>query len=154
MKARSPASFTWETVRLRVPDGSSRLRGVLSRTRQPNSPSARFSSSPDAKRFRRAASLMRVGRTPLDGSLPDLRRKLASLINGLTPLDRFLDWDFANADTVEFAGSDVDVELLNRVFHVYAEFTSDYIDATQLLDALRTEPIVERELAARRSAVA
>jgi hypothetical protein len=97
---------------------------------------------------------MRVGGTLLDGSLPDLRGQLAALIDGVTPLDRFLDWYFANMNTIEFEGSDEDVELLNLVFHLYAEYTSDYIDASEFLDALRTDPLVQRELAARRTAVA
>jgi hypothetical protein len=97
---------------------------------------------------------MRVGGTPLDGSLPDLRGQLAGLIGGVIPLDRFLDWYFAHADTIEFEGSDEDVELLNLVFHRYAEYTSGYIDASELLDALRTDPLVQKELAPRRTAVA
>jgi len=91
---------------------------------------------------------------PLDGSLPDLRGQLAALIGGIIPLDRFLDWYFANTNTIEFEGSDEDVDLLNLVFLVYAEYTSDYIDATQFVDALRSDPLVQKELAARRTAVA
>jgi hypothetical protein len=97
---------------------------------------------------------MRVGGTLLDGSLPDLRGQLATLIDGVIPLDRFLDWYFANTDTIEFEGSDEDVELLNLVFLVYAEYTSGYIDASQLVDALRTDPLVQHELASYRAAVA
>ena len=73
---------------------------------------------------------------------------------GVIPLDRFLDWYFANTDTIEFEGGDEDVALLNRVFHVYAEYTSGYIDAAQFVDALRTDPLVAKELASRRAAVA
>ena len=90
----------------------------------------------------------------MDGSLPDLRGQLAALIVGVIPLDRFLDWYFANSETIEFEGSDEEVALLNRVFHVYAEFTSGYIDASRFVDALRADPLVEKELAARRTAVA
>jgi len=54
---------------------------------------------------------MRVGGTTLDGSLPDLRGQLAALVGEVIPLDRFLDWYFANADTIEFEGSDEDVDL-------------------------------------------
>ena len=70
------------------------------------------------------------------------------------PLDRFLESYFANSDTIEFEGSDEDVELLNLVFLVYAEYTSDYIDASQFVEALRSDPLVQKELAARRIAVA
>jgi hypothetical protein len=97
---------------------------------------------------------MRVGGITLDDSLPDLRGQLAALISGVIPLDRFLDWYFANSDTIEFQGSDEDVELLNLVFLVYAEYTSDYIDASEFVDALATDPLVQKELAAHRAAVA
>lgn len=90
----------------------------------------------------------------MDGSLPDLRGQLAALIGGIIPLDRFLDWYFANTNTIEFEGSDEDVDLLNLVFLVYAEYTSGYIDASQFVDALRSDPLVQKELAARRTAVA
>lgn len=90
----------------------------------------------------------------MEGSLPGLRGQLAALIDGIIPLDRFLDWYFANSDTIEFEGSDEDVELLNLVFHRYSEYTSDYIDASELVDALRTDPLVQHELAAYRAAVA
>lgn len=97
---------------------------------------------------------MRVGDTILDGSLPDLRGQLAGLIGGIIPLDRFLDWYFANTDAIEFHGSDEDVELLNLVFHRYAEYTSGYIDATEFVDALRTDPLVQAELTRRQAALA
>jgi hypothetical protein len=97
---------------------------------------------------------MRVGGILLEGSLPDLLGQIAGLISGVIPLDQFLNWYFANTDEIEFEGSDVDVELLNLVFHRYAEYTSDYIDASQFVDALRTDPLVAKELAARRTAVA
>jgi hypothetical protein len=90
----------------------------------------------------------------LDGSLPDLRGLLAGLVGGVIPLDRFLDWYWGNGDTIEFEGSDEDVDLLNLLFLLYAEYTSDYIDASQFVDALRTDPLVQKELLARRSAVA
>ena len=86
--------------------------------------------------------------------MPDLRGQLAALIGGGISLDHFLDWYFANADTIEFEGSDEDVELLNLVFLLYAEYTSDYIDAAQFVDALATHSVVQKELAACRSAVA
>ena len=35
-----------------------------------------------------------------------------------------------------------------------AEYTSDYVDASELLDVLQTDPFVQRELFARSSAVA
>ncbi len=97
---------------------------------------------------------MRVGGTALDGSLPDLRGHLAALIDGDITLDQFLDWYWANHDAIEFEGSDEDVDLLNLVFLVNAEYTSDYIDASQFVDALRTDPLVQQELRLQRTAVA
>lgn len=55
---------------------------------------------------------------------------------------------------MELRGSDADVELLNLVFLLYAEYTSDDIDAAAFVDALRTDPFVEKELPALRPAVA
>ncbi len=86
--------------------------------------------------------------------MPDLRGQLAALVGGAVPLHGFLDWYWANADAIEFDGSDEDVALLNLVFLVNAEYTSGYIDASQFVDALRTDPLVQKELAARRIAVA
>jgi hypothetical protein len=82
----------------------------------------------------------------VDDLLPDLRGHLAALVGGVIPLDRFLEWYFANSDAIEFGGSDEDVDLLNLVFLVHAEYTSGYIDASQFVDALRTDPEVQAEL--------
>jgi hypothetical protein len=90
----------------------------------------------------------------LDGSLPDLRGQLAGLIGGVIPLDHFLEWYWANADAIEFDGSDEDVELLSLVAGLLDEYTGDYIDASELLDALRTDPLVQRELAGQQAAIA
>ena len=72
-------------------------------------------------------------------SVPDLRGQIAALVNAAIPLDRFLDWYFANWNTIEFEGSDEEVDLMNGVFNRYAEYTSDYIDAAQLIDVLRED---------------
>lgn len=85
---------------------------------------------------------------------PNPRGHLAALVNGVMPLDRFLDWFFANMNAIEFEGSDEDVDLLNLVFHRYAEYTSDYIDASGFVDALRTDPLVQQELAVYRAVAA
>lgn len=82
---------------------------------------------------------MRVEIFYMGGSIPDLRGQIASLVSGAIPLDHFMDWYWANHDTIEFEGSDEDVDLLNGVFLSYAEYTSDYIDAAQLIDGLREE---------------
>ncbi len=90
----------------------------------------------------------------MDGSVPDLRRQLAGLLAGVIDLGEFQRWYWANYTAIEQQGSDEDVDVLLDVFLLLAEYTSDSIDASQLLDALRTDPLVQQELAARRVAVA
>jgi hypothetical protein len=76
------------------------------------------------------------------------------LLGGVIPLDRFLEWYWANSDTIEFSGSDEDVELLNLVASLLDEYTGDDIDAAELLDALQTDPLVQKEILARPRVVA
>jgi hypothetical protein len=90
----------------------------------------------------------------LDGSVPDLRRQLAGLLAGVIVLGEFQRWYWTNYTAIEQRGSDEDVDLLLLVFNRLAEYTSDYIDASELLDALRTDPLVQHELQPRRTAVA
>jgi hypothetical protein len=97
---------------------------------------------------------MRAGGTLLDGSFPDLRGQLAALASGALSLGQFMDWYFANADTIEFEGSDEEVEILNLVFLLYAEYTSDYIGASDFVDGLLTDPLVQKALAEHKVAVA
>lgn len=95
-----------------------------------------------------------VGGIPLDGSLPDLRGQLAGLLGGVIPFDRFLEWYWASADAIEFDGSDEDVELLNLVAGLLDEYTGDHIDASEFVEALRTDLLVQQELSSHRIAVA
>jgi hypothetical protein len=90
----------------------------------------------------------------LDGSLPDLRRHLAGLLAGVIDLGEFQRWYWTNYTAIEQQGSDEDVDLLLLVLNRLAEYTSDYIDASELLDALRTDPLVQQELRTYRAAVA
>ena len=90
----------------------------------------------------------------MDGSVPDLRGQLAALLLGTVNLVQFQRWVGLNSLAVELFGSDEDMELLNVIDVRLAEYTSDYIDAAELMDALRTDPLVQNELAARRIAVA
>jgi hypothetical protein len=90
----------------------------------------------------------------MDGSVPDLRRQLAGLLAGVIDLGEFQRWYWDNYTAIEQHGSDEDVDLLLDVFLLLAEYTSDYIDSSQLLDALRTDPLVQQELAAHRTAIA
>lgn len=86
--------------------------------------------------------------------MPDLRGQLAGLLGRFIALDDFQEWFWANADAIEFHGSDEDVSLLNLVANRLAKYTSDYVDASELVDALRTDPLVQDELAVPRIAVA
>jgi hypothetical protein len=75
----------------------------------------------------------------MDGSLPDLHRQLAGLLDGTIDLEQFQTW-FAFAETaIEMHGSDADVELLDRVMNILAEYTGNHISDRQFLDALRVE---------------
>ncbi len=90
----------------------------------------------------------------MDGSIPDLRGQLAGLFSGTVDLVQFQRWIGLNNLAIELLGSDEDLELLNVIDIRLAEYTSDYLDAAELLDALQTDPLVQKELAARRTAVA
>jgi hypothetical protein len=90
----------------------------------------------------------------MDGSVPNLRRHLAGLLTGVIDLGEFQRWYWTNYTAIEQHGSDEDVDLLLLVLNRLSEYTSDYIDASQLLDALRTDPQVQAALSADRAAVA
>ena len=90
----------------------------------------------------------------MDGSVPDLRGQLAGLLGGTGNLVQVQRWIGRNSVAIELSGSDEDVELLNLVVGLLDEYTGSYIDASELVDAVRTDPLVAKELAARRSAVA
>jgi hypothetical protein len=90
----------------------------------------------------------------LDGSLPNLRGHLADFLEGVIALDDFYRWSWDNSAAIEEYGSDEDVALLNLVLHRFAECTSGHIDASELREALRSDPLVQPELAANRGAVA
>ena len=90
----------------------------------------------------------------MDGSVPDLRGQLAGLLDGTVNLVQFQRWIGLNSVAIEVYGSDEDVDLLNLVASLLDEYTSDYIGAAELLNAMRTDPLVQQELLARRTAVA
>lgn len=90
----------------------------------------------------------------MDGSVPDLPGQLAGLLGGTVNLVQFQRWVGLNSLAIELDGSDEDVELLNLVAALLDEYTGDYIDAAELIEALQTDPLVQKELAARRIAVA
>jgi hypothetical protein len=90
----------------------------------------------------------------LDGSLPNLRGHLAGLLEGVIAPDQFHRWAWDNAAAIEEHGSDEDVALLNLALNRFAEYAGGYIDAENLLDALKTDPLVQHELQPRRTAVA
>lgn len=90
----------------------------------------------------------------MDGSVPDLRGQLADLLGGTVNLVQFQCWIGLNSVAIELHGSDADVDLLNLVASLLDEYTSDYIGASELLDALQTDPLIRQELLSRRIAVA
>jgi hypothetical protein len=90
----------------------------------------------------------------MDGSVPNLRRHLAGLLAGVNDLGDFQRWFWENYAAIEQQGSEEDVDLLLLVLNRLSEYTSDYIDAVELRGALRTDPLVQQELAAYRAAVA
>ncbi len=90
----------------------------------------------------------------MDASVPDIRQHLAGLLAGVIGLVEFQHWFWANYTAIEQHGSDEDIDLLLLVLNRLSEYTSDYIDATELLDALRTDPLVQKALSAYRTAVA
>lgn len=90
----------------------------------------------------------------MDGSVPDLRRQIAGLLAAVIDLGEFQRWYWTNYTAIEQEGSDEDVDLLLDVFLLLAEYTSDYIDAAGLLDALRADPRVQQELEISRAIVA
>lgn len=89
----------------------------------------------------------------LDRSLPDLRGQLAGLLAGVIDLGEFQRWFWTNYTAIEQQGSDEDVNLLLLVLLCLSEYTSDYIDGAELLDALRTDSQVQHELAVYRAAI-
>ena len=82
----------------------------------------------------------------MDASVPDIRRHLAGLLAGVIGLGEFQQWYWTNYTAIEQLGSDEDVDLLLLVLNRLSEYTSDYIDAAQLLEALRTDLLVQQEL--------
>lgn len=92
--------------------------------------------------------------TALDDSFPDLRGQLAGLLGGTVNLVQFQRWIGLNSVALELFGSNEDVALLNLVAGLLDEYTGDYIDASELVGALQTAPLVQKEVLARRSAVA
>jgi hypothetical protein len=90
----------------------------------------------------------------MDGSVPNLRRHLAGLFAGVIDVSEFQRWFWENYDAIEQQGSDEDVDLLLLVVNRLAEYTSDYLDAAELLEALRADPLVQREFFIRHTAVA
>ena len=90
----------------------------------------------------------------MDGSGPNLRRHLAGLLAGIIDLSDLQRWSWSNYTAMEQQGSDEDVDLLLLVLNRLSENTNDYIDASEFLDALRTDPLVQHDLAAYRAAVA
>jgi hypothetical protein len=90
----------------------------------------------------------------LEGSVPDLRGQLAGLLSGTVTLVQFQRWIGLNSLGIELHGSAEDVELLNVVDIRLAEYTSNYIGAGVLVQALRDDHHVRAELAIRHATIA
>lgn len=75
----------------------------------------------------------------MDGSSPDLLRQLAGLLDGTIDLDQFQRWLASAEASIELHGTDADVDLLNAVLNLFAEYTGGHISARLLFDALREE---------------
>ena len=90
----------------------------------------------------------------MDGSLPDLRGRLVALNAEEIALDQHLDCYWFNHDTSECDGSDEEVELPNLVAGLLDEYTGDHIGAAEVVAALRSDPLVEKDLSAHGAAVA
>jgi hypothetical protein len=71
--------------------------------------------------------------------MPDIRLQLTGLLEGTIDLDQFQDWFASTAMDIERLGTDAEVDLLNRVQNLLAEYTGDHISAPELLEALREE---------------
>lgn len=87
----------------------------------------------------------------MDGSVPNLSAQVAGLLAGTIDLDQFQDWFIVNETAIEQHGTDDEVEFLNTVENILAEYTGEHISAGQFLEALREEfglSVSERELAA------
>jgi hypothetical protein len=73
----------------------------------------------------------------MDGSVPDLRLQVAALLAGTIDLNQFQDWFIANETAIEQHGTDDEIDFMNTVDNLLAEYTGDLISAGQLLEALR-----------------
>jgi hypothetical protein len=90
----------------------------------------------------------------LDGSVPDLPGQLAGLFAGKVNVVQFKRRVGVNSLAIEVCGSDERLELLNLVAGLLDEYIGDSIETAELLDALQIDPLVQKELAAHRIAVA
>jgi hypothetical protein len=87
----------------------------------------------------------------MDGSVPDLGLQVAALLAGTTDLNQFQYWFIMNETAIEQHGTDDEIDFMNTVENVLAEYTGDHISAGVLLEALREEYglyVSQRELAA------
>ena len=86
----------------------------------------------------------------MDGTVPDLSRQVAGLLAGTIDLSQFYLWFVMNETAIEQYGTDDEIDFMNTVDNVLAEYTGDHIRAGQLLDVLREEYglyVSQRELA-------
>ena len=86
----------------------------------------------------------------MDGTVPDLSRQVAGLLAGTIDLSQFYLWFVMNETAIEHYGTDDEIDFMNTVDNVLAEYTGEHNSAGQLLDVLREEYglyVSQRELA-------
>lgn len=64
---------------------------------------------------------------------------MAGLLAGTIDLNQFQNWFIMSETAIEQLGTDDEVDLMNRVENLLAEFTGDHISAAQFIEALREE---------------
>lgn len=72
----------------------------------------------------------------MDGSVPDLRRQVAGLLAGTIDLDQFQHWFIMAETDIEQRGSEQEVDFLDDVMLLLAEYTGDHISAGRLIESL------------------
>ena len=75
----------------------------------------------------------------MDGSSRDLRLQIAGLVGGKIDLNQFQTWIARAEADIELFGMDEDVDLLDRVTNLLAEYTGNHITEHDVIDTLRAE---------------
>lgn len=81
----------------------------------------------------------------MPGAVPDVRRQIAALLDGMIDLDQFQDWFIQSETAIEQRGTDEELDLSDRVMLLLAEYTGGHIQESRLLDALGAGVLVTSE---------